>query len=235
MNHARVMIATPCYQPEVSLNYLASVLWQTPKITAAGHTVRFCFTAGDAVNRQRNWLVQQFLESDCTHLLFVDSDTSFQAADVLRMLAADLPVIGVNYPKREYNFAAASGGTVADLRNSIAKGSVVVWDTPRAAVNGMVPCAYAGTGIMLIKRAVFGAIMAHNLVPTIERGMHRFFSFAVINGADLGEDYHFCCLTRQAGFDVYYDPQASATHMGVHEFSGRPQPAATAAYKTTGE
>ena len=230
----RLMLATPCYHPEVCLNYLASVLWQTPIITGAGHAVRFVFTAGDAVNRQRNWLVHQFLKSDCTHLLFVDSDTSFRGADIVRMLAADLPVIGCNYPKREYNFPAAQGGTVAELIDSIAKGSVVTFEPPQPAVRGMIPVAYCGTGLLLIQRSVFERIAALDLVPQIRSNdggtMHRFFSFEVINGDDLGEDYNFCGLCRKAGFQVYYDPAASATHMGDHEFRGHPQPAATAAY-----
>ena len=225
---SKIFLATPCYHAEVALNYMASVLWQTPRIVAAGHAVQFSFTCGDAVNRQRNTLVNEFLASDATHLLFVDSDTGFRAEDVLRMLAAGVPVVGVNYPKREYFWNQASGGTVGELRNSLLKGSVVTLDGPQEVVNGMVPCAYIGTGLTLIERRVFEVIADKRLVPPMKGMVHRFFSFEVVRGEDLGEDYHFCDLCRAAGFTVYYDPAAQASHMGWHEFKGRPQPAGVA-------
>jgi hypothetical protein len=230
----KIFLATPCYHAEVSLNYLASVLWQTPRIVAAGHTVQFSFTCGDAVNRQRNTQVHEFLASDCSDLLFVDSDTGYLGDDVNRMIAANVPVVGVNYPKREYFWNQAAGGTVGELRNSLLKGSVVTLDGPQETVNGMVPCAYIGTGLTLIKRRVFEVIADKKLVPAMKGMMHRFFSFAVVRGEDLGEDYHFCDLCRAAGFTVYYDPAAQASHMGWHEFKGRPQPAGVASINPPG-
>jgi hypothetical protein len=226
---AKVFLATPCYHAEVSLNYMASVLWQTPRIVAAGHEVQFSFTCGDAVNRQRNQLVANFLKTDATHLLFVDSDTGFHGDDVVRMLAADLPIIGVNYPKRDYFWHQAAGGTVGELRDSLLRGSVVVFEDARPLKHDgpvtFLPCAFAGTGLMLIKREVFEAVIAQKLVPALRDGLHRFFAFEVVDGDDLGEDYNFCILCRRAGFEVFYDPTATASHMGWHEFKGRPQPA----------
>jgi len=225
---AKILIATPCYHAEVSLNFMASLLYQTPKLTAVGHTVQFIFTAGDAVNRQRNHLIAEFLKTDCTHLLFVDSDTGFNGEDINRMLAAGVPVVGVNYPKREYFWQQAGGETVGDLRNSLLRGSVVTYADPQAVVSGMVPCAYIGMGVALIDRDVFTVLIHQKRVQPLIAGQHRFFAFEVVNGEDLGEDYNFCNLCRQAGFKVYYDPAATASHMGWHEFKGRPQPAGLA-------
>jgi hypothetical protein len=225
---SKILIATPCYHAEVSLNFMASLLYQTPKIVAAGHEVQFIFTAGDAVNRQRNHLVAEFLNTDCSHLLFVDSDTGFNGEDINRMLAAGVPVVGVNYPKREYFWQQAGGETIADMRDSLLRGSVVVYADPQPVVGGMVPCAFMGMGVALIARQVFETIAAKKLVQALKGGQHRHFAFEVSQGEDFGEDYNFCNLCRQAGFTVYYDPAASASHMGWHEFKGRPQPAGIA-------
>ena len=230
----KILIATPCYHAEVSLNFMASLLYQTPKIIAAGHSVQFLFTAGDAVNRQRNALVHEFLFTDCTHLLFVDSDTGFNGDDIVRMIGMGVPVVGVNYPKRDYFWTQAQGETIAEMRDSLLKGSVVLFDKPQETVNGAVPCAYIGTGLTLIERRVFEVIADKKLVPALTGMMHRFFAFEVVNGEDLGEDYNFCNLCRAAGFTVYFDPAAQASHMGWHEFKGRPQPAGIASINPPG-
>lgn len=39
------------------------------------------------ITRARNYCVDEFMRSDCTHLMFIDSDIGFNAQDVLAMLA----------------------------------------------------------------------------------------------------------------------------------------------------
>ena len=51
-----------------------------------------------SVERARNILTANFLESDCTHLLFIDADIGFSAEDVARIASHDQPVVGGMYP-----------------------------------------------------------------------------------------------------------------------------------------
>ena len=39
------------------------------------------------VTRARNYCVDEFLRSDCTHMMFIDSDIGFNPNDVITMLA----------------------------------------------------------------------------------------------------------------------------------------------------
>ena len=50
------------------------------------------------VTQGRNLCVSGFLESNFTHLLFIDSDIYFQAKSIIKMLKADKDVISVPYP-----------------------------------------------------------------------------------------------------------------------------------------
>lgn len=40
------------------------------------------------------------MRSDCTHMMFIDSDVSFNAIDIIAMLALDKEIIGGGYPKK---------------------------------------------------------------------------------------------------------------------------------------
>ena len=41
-----------------------------------------------------------FLESDCSHLMFIDADIEFDSESVLRALAYDKPIMAAAYPKK---------------------------------------------------------------------------------------------------------------------------------------
>ena len=61
--------------------------------------VRMC--AGDGVARSRNGLTADFLRSDCSHLLFIDTDLIFSMEQVARIVSHDLPIVGGLYPKKQ--------------------------------------------------------------------------------------------------------------------------------------
>ena len=52
------------------------------------------------VTRARNILTTMFLESDCSHLMFIDADIEFDSDSVLRALAYDKPIMAAAYPKK---------------------------------------------------------------------------------------------------------------------------------------
>ena len=52
------------------------------------------------VTRARNILTAMFLESDCSHLMFIDADIEFDAESILRALAYDKPIMAAAYPKK---------------------------------------------------------------------------------------------------------------------------------------
>ena len=53
------------------------------------------------IQRARNLLAANFMKTDCTHLMFIDSDIRFNPADVVKMVQADKEVICGIYPKKE--------------------------------------------------------------------------------------------------------------------------------------
>jgi hypothetical protein len=116
------------------------------------------------VTRARNYLVDEFLRSQCSHLMFIDSDIDFKAMDVIAMLAFDKPIIGGPYPKKtiawEKIYDAVKMGMVDDnpLKLETFVGDYVfnvVPGTKEIQLNQPCKVLELGTGFMMVKRDVF--------------------------------------------------------------------------------
>jgi len=233
----KVRIATPFYYFP-TIDYYYAMMTELSELRKAGMEVTTQGGTRDSVHRQRNRLAAYFLACNADVLVFVDSDTGFRGSDLVRMIKADLPIVCVNYPKTEYRFALNGDFKSEDqLRDAMLKPSIV---TKRNAqqCNGMTEILYGGTGLMVIQRRVFTEIIKLGLVEKLEREVspaalpyyYHFFSFPVTReghalgkGIVLGEDYNFCDLARTAGFTVWCDPEAIASHTGLHSFAGNPR------------
>ena len=193
------------------------------------------------ITRARNTLAYDFLDTDATHLMFIDADITFNPEDIVRMVNADKDIICGLYPKKEINWntvaqAVKSGVEYKDLPNYT--GSFVVNPVGGAAevkgnLNEPMEIDNGGTGFMLIKRNVFEVLK--DKVPTytsdmilivdknpVKKIIHEYFATSIdeVSNRLLSEDYHFCKISRQAGFKVYAAPWANLTHSGTYNFSG---------------
>jgi hypothetical protein len=193
------------------------------------------------ITRARNTLAYDFLDTDATHLMFIDADITFNPEDIVRMVNADKDIICGLYPKKEINWntvaqAVKSGVEYKDLPNYT--GSFVVNPVGGAAevkgnLNEPMEIDNGGTGFMLIKRNVFEVLK--DKVPTytsdmilivdknpVKKIIHEYFATSIdeVSNRLLSEDYHFCKISRKAGFKVYAAPWANLTHSGTYNFSG---------------
>ena len=193
------------------------------------------------ITRARNTLAYDFLDTDATHLMFIDADITFNPADIVSMVNADKDIICGLYPKKEINWktvakAVKSGVEYQDLPSYTGSFVVnLVGDAPQATgdVNEPMEIDNGGTGFMLIKRHVFETLKT--TVPTytndmilivdknpVKKIIHEFFATSIdeVSNRLLSEDYHFCKIARQAGFKVYAAPWANLSHSGTYNFSG---------------
>ena len=84
----RLFIATPMYGGQCagmftkSCNDLSAICMHY-KIEA-----KFYYLFNESlVTRARNYCVDEFMRSDCTHMIFIDSDIAFNPNDVITMMA----------------------------------------------------------------------------------------------------------------------------------------------------
>ena len=97
-----LFVATPMYGGMNHGLYMKACLDLQGICMQYGVQAKFSFLFNESlITRARNYLVDEFLErSECTHMLFIDSDIHFDPRDVMALLALDKDVSGGPYPKK---------------------------------------------------------------------------------------------------------------------------------------
>jgi hypothetical protein len=212
----KLMIAIPAYDGKINI----SAAFQLPKLalSAARHGFEIHLahlSSCSIITRARNSLVNQFLESDCTEMLFVDSDINFTQEDVLRIMAlgTDKDIVAGAYPRR-----AKDQMFFADIYYNEHGGVEITED-------GLLRLNRIGTGFMYIRRHVIETLRdAHPewkyWVDVEKKHHYAIFDFAVTEAGYMGEDYLFCDRASSHGFKIYIDPDINLGHFGATEFTG---------------
>lgn len=226
-----VFIATPMYAGMATAAYTWS-LAQTPvTFMRSGIGLVYQYRTRDAlVANSRNHLATQFLQTDATHLMWIDADIGFNGLDIVSMLLTDRDIVCGIYPKKAIDWrrvarAAHEGVPPEELHRHT--GDFVVKPLPehnRGMVtdsDDLVEVVAGGTAFMLVKRQVMEAL--NDQVPSYEIGgvtVREFFKTDIDPGTRqlIGEDYYFCLLARRHGFAVYAAPWAHLTHTGTYEY-----------------
>lgn len=250
----KLFIGTPCYGGVVTRQYLLSILRLNATLAAQGIPYTLATLDKESlITRARNRLAHQFLQSDATHLLFVDADIRFQPEAVLRLMAHGGPLVAGAVPKKSIDWdrlqslagKATCGSELQGLSNDYA--FTVRTDGEgfdhegfdRRVDNGFVRVTYVGTAFMLIARRVFDAIDAADLVNHYmddeatagDAPPLRAYFDTLIHPATrryLSEDFAFCHHWRSTGGEVWVDVQTPLGHEGSFMFEGRPEQVAAA-------
>ncbi len=233
-----VMIATPMYGGMCAGPYVHGLLQTVSALRARGDSAYWSNTTNESlITRARNELTRLFLESDCTHLMFIDADIAFDGSAVPALLDADDDIVCGIYPKKEVDWGAVERAAEAGRSSLRDYAGSFVFNMVREGYSetnerGLLEVRHAGTGFMLIRRSVFEALAPH--VPTYrvssnrdEHGefvkplVHEFFATSIDStGALLSEDYHFCDLWRRYGGRVFVQPFIRLEHIGTYTYSG---------------
>lgn len=161
---------------------------------------------GTIIHASREDLAQQALMTDCTHLLWMDTDHRFPKDALLRLLSHNKDIVGINYSTRRFppDFVAFEE---IDLENRRSKKLVT-----DASSTGLQKAAAIGFGLTLIRSRVFWAMSEDK----------PWFDFEWIGpGADWkGEDVHFCQKAAEHGFDTWVDADLSkeCSHIGQFQY-----------------
>lgn len=142
----------------------------------------------------RNYCVDQFLQTDDTHLLFLDDDVIPPVDALQKLLEADVDVVSGLYPSEWYDNEDGKlkkrNNVFAEIR---ADGELV--EAKGTGVKEIVSC---GGGCLLIKRHVVEKVPA----PWFK------FHYNDMGLMDIGEDVDFCKKLKVAGIKLH-------AHFGV--------------------
>jgi len=88
MRKRKLFVATPMYGGACAGMYTKSTADLAMMCAQYGIEVRFFYLFNESlITRARNYLVDEFMRSNCTHLMFIDSDIGFDPNDVLALMA----------------------------------------------------------------------------------------------------------------------------------------------------
>ena len=89
----KLFIATPMYGGMACGLYVKSCLDLQMTMMQYGVETKFSFLFNESlITRARNYLVDEFLRSDYTHMMFIDSDIHFDPNDIVALMALDKDV-----------------------------------------------------------------------------------------------------------------------------------------------
>jgi len=246
----KLFVATPMYGGMAHGLYIKSSLDLQTTMHKYGIETKFSFLFNESlITRARNYLVDEFLRSDNTHLLFIDSDINYGPQDVLALMALDKDVIGGPYPKKSINWgnvaaAARSHPNIEPKELEQLVGEYVfnvVKGTKQFTVTEPLEVMEIGTGFMMVKREVFEKMEKE--YPMIKykpdhvgqanfdgsRYIHAYFDTvidtkdSIVGGGSeryLSEDYMFCQMWRKMGGQIYLCPWMKTQHIGTYPFTG---------------
>lgn len=248
LKDAVVIVATPCYGGLVTEQYSQSLFNLSIKAIANNLRLGYATISNESlVTRARNELVNNFLESQGTHLMFIDADIGFNPNDVLHMVMADKDVVAGAYPLKIHDWDAVKKASSAgnldpkELERSATQYVInihkpdpeMVGQTVDVEIKeGLVEVWDAGTGFMLIKREVIEKMIEaypetlyysdKNMSEILER-RKRYALFDTMIDADqryLSEDYTFCRRWQALGGKIHLSVGTVLNHVGTTTFRG---------------
>jgi len=241
MATAHILIATPVYGGNVKIQYMESILRTTIALRKRGAAYEFCGNINAEVVAARNYLASRMYERpQFTHLLFVDSDMSFEPSAVDKLLDAGKPLIGCVYAKKHIELAAVVRSARQQPDDSLALASVFNFvirhpagTTSIEISRGLCRVLGVGMGLTLIERRVFADLLAtgkiqrhdhHDFKPHGLQGpLFGFFDPAQGDHSnDVSEDSSFCeRWVKLCGGEVFALADEPITHIGDFSYTAR--------------
>lgn len=219
----KLFIATPTSDGIALAPYVASIAAAVARLVGRGIGVEYRTNDGTDLILQRNLLAAEFLASDCTHLLFIDSDMTFAPDLAETLLSCRKRLIGAVYPKRSLDLERlkqlAIGRRFDEALALAHDWNVHVLDGAVTIQNGICQVAALPGGFLLIERACLEEMASGGAVPTVEppgggSPMRAFFREMRTGSQILDLDYAFCSFWRQTGGEVWAYPSADVRHVG---------------------
>ena len=237
-----VFIATPMYGGQCFGFYAQSLLMAHNHLPQSGISVSVSFLFNESlIQRARNLLAHQFMQSNATHMMFIDADIKFNPADIPLMVQADKDIICGIYPKKEINWDTVKSAMDKGVPNEQLKhhtGAFVVnlvdyKEQVTVPINEPLEIWNGGTGFMLIKREVFEGMKdklptyLNNVLdmknPDNGQRITEYFATLIEQESQilLSEDYYFCKKAREMGYKVWAAPWVQLAHVGTYAFEGQ--------------
>ncbi len=180
----RAYVATPAYDGKVDTDYAVSLAESCMLATAAGiHVTAAVMSNGAFIDLARCNFVKMFLDTDCTHLFFIDADLRWEPRAFVGLLTSGRPVCAGVYRRRQ----EPEDYPVRYIEDE--RGGIHTVD------GGWIACNRVPTGFLCIERKVIEE-MAKDAIQLKQANMapvpQLFYTKLTEDNAFMGEDFCWC-------------------------------------------
>jgi hypothetical protein len=247
----KLFVAAPMYGGQCAGMFARSVADLSALCTKYNIPLQFYFLFNESlITRARNYCCDEFMRSDCQHMMFIDSDIGFNPQDVIALMALQAnetdkyDIIGGPYPKKCISWEkikhAVDKGVADEDPNVLEKfvGDYVF--NPKGTqtsipLNEPVEVLEIGTGFMMVSKQAMQKFYDHykdqySYKPDHVRTEHfdgsreilMFFQAEVDPKSKryLSEDYWFCQKAQDIGLRTWFCPWMVLQHVGTYIFGG---------------
>ena len=211
--HSRIhaFVATPAYDGRVLTDYAVSLAESCQLATMLGIKVTAAVMGNGAfIDLARCTFINMFLESEATHLFFIDADLNWEARAFVALLQADYDVSCGVYPRRQKEPSYPVHWVQAE------EGGLSVVN------GGWLKVDRAPTGFLCIRRHVIEKMVAKAKKIRVQYGDNQwheipqlFYTFINDDGKFVGEDFawskDYC---EQFNESIYCWPDLDFVHGG---------------------
>jgi hypothetical protein len=208
-----IMIAIPAYTGVVHMGTMRSLLNDTLELVKRGDRYTLVDDIGNAlIADSRGIIATRFWESDCDELIFVDSDVTWEAGALLKLVDAPVDLVAGVYPARR--------DPISYPLHYLDKKEL--WADPET---GLLEVKSVATGFMKISRNCIERMISeyperHFYTSERDKQFYPLFDHVFEDGYKWGEDYSFCIRWRNIGGQVWIDPEIAMGHIGYKIFQG---------------
>lgn len=245
----KLFVATPMYGGQCAGMFARSVADLSALCASNGIQIQFYFLFNESlITRARNYCCDEFMRSDATHLMFIDSDIGFNPRDVIALMGlqtneSEYDVIGGPYPKKCISWEkikqAVDKGVADDNPQILEKyvGDYVFNPKSKQGqipINEPVEVLEIGTGFMMIKKETLKKFAEafpqymykpdHVRTEAFDgtREIMQYFQAEIDPNSKryLSEDYWFCQKIQELNMKTWFCPWMTMQHVGMYIFGG---------------
>lgn len=210
----KILLAIPAYTGQLHYTTIGAINLIYSEASQLGWEVALSMRTTDSIiTRCRNVMLADFVRSDCTDMLFLDSDVSFGPGVFARLMSHQVDLVAGIYRVR----ADPEQYPVRPLKDYLQ------YD---ASGSGLMEVEAVPTGCLRISRRCAETLTKAYAEDWYEdvtaKGLRivNVFDFELVGHEYWSEDYVFCKRWAALGGKVWIDPDVELNHAGDKVFTG---------------
>lgn len=234
----KLFISTPCYDAMMTMQYTMSILNLSSLLDSYNIEYVIDFIGNESlIPRARNNSLSRFMDSNFTHMLFIDSDIEFPAQAVIDLLQHDKDVVCCAYSKKAFNwnrFMYSMQTEIQSKESLESRGLDYNFNALSSVTNELITSdngefikvKHASTGFMMIKRDILDLLYEKHVELMIttdgldkeDKQICGLFCCMIKDKVYLSEDYSFCERVTGVGGEIWLNISHNLNHIGKHVY-----------------